>query len=204
MTKYLPILFNNSVYHEILSGGIRSVPRRAPTLGNSLSPSLFPRTQSGSHWLHFKGNFKCGTRGCNYCRYIKKGEQVGSCTNGRTFNISSFINCKTRFLVYLITWDVCQIQYVGRTTRRLKDRLYDHLFDTEKNKSTNVANHWNSVHFKDTSSLSVQGIEKTVTPARGGDKFRMLCKRKVFWIFSLHTRIPFGLNFGWDVSHYYD
>lgn len=204
VTKYLPILCNDPVYHEILSGGIRSVSRRAPTLGSSLSPSLFLGTQPGAYWLYFKGNFKCGIRGCNYCHHIKKGKQVRSCTNGKSFDISSFINCNTRFLIYLITCDVCQIQYVGRTTRRLKDRLYDHLFDIEKNRPTNVAKHWNLIHFKDTSSLSIQGIEKIVTPKRGGDRFRMLCKREVFWIFSLHTRIPHGLNFEWDISHYYD
>lgn len=203
VTKYLPILFNDPIYHEILSGGIRSVSRRTPTLGSFLSPSLFSCTQSGSHWLHFKGNFRCGIRGCNYCRHIKKGKHIQSCTNGKTFDISSFINCNTCFLVYLIyMWhlshSICRSHYT------LNDQLYDHLFDIEKNRPTNVTKHWNSIHFKDTSSLFIQGIEKIVTPERGGDRFRMLCKREVFWIFSLHTRIPFGLNFEWDVPHFYD
>lgn len=130
--------------------------------------------------MHFKGNFKCGIKSCNYCCYIKKGKRVQSRTNGKTFDISSFINCNTQFLVYLITCEVCHIQYVGRTTCRLKDRLYDHLYDIEKNRPTNVAKHCNLVHFKDTSSLYIQGIEKIVVPKSGGDRFRVLCKRKVF------------------------
>lgn len=202
VTKYLLILLNYPVYHEILS--IRSVSRRAPTLGSSLSPSLFPHTQSWSNWLHFKGNFECGIKGCNYCRHIKKGKLVQSCINGKTFDILSFINCNTRFLVYLITCEVCHIQYVGCTTRRLKDRLHNHLYDGERNRSTNVAKHWNLNHFKDISNLFIQGIKKIVVPNRGGDRFRALCKCKFFWIFSLHTRISSiqGLHFEWDVSQW--
>lgn len=164
----------------------------------------FPTGQSRSSWLSFKGNFEYGKRGCDYCDHIKKGKFIQSCTNGRTFEISSFINCNTQFLVYVITCEVCQIQYVGRTTRRFRDRLHDHLYDIEKDRLTNVARHCNSVHHKDVSNLFIQGIERIVTPVRGGDMFQLLCKREVYWIFSLNTRIPAGLNFEWDVSHYYD
>lgn len=139
--KYLPILLNDPIYSEVLSKGIKSVSQGAPTLGGSLSPSLFSNEQSGSNWLHCKDNFKCGTTRCNYCSYIKKGKCVKSCTNGKTFDFSSFINCNTQFLVYLITSEVCHIQNVGHTICRLKDRLYDHLYDIEKNRSTNVVKH---------------------------------------------------------------
>lgn len=87
---------------------------------------------------------------------------------------------------------------------RLKDRLYDHLRDIEKNHYANVAKHWNIVHNKDVSSLFIQGIEAIVTPPRGGDRFRALCKGEVYYIFSLNTRKAAGLNFEWDVSYYYD
>lgn len=77
---YLPILFNDPIYSEILSKGIKSVSRTAPTLGGSLLPSLFFNEQLGSNWLHFKGNFKCVIKGCDYCRFIKRGKFVNSST----------------------------------------------------------------------------------------------------------------------------
>lgn len=122
--KYLPILFNDPIYSEILSKGIKG--------GGPLSPSLFISEHLGSNWLHFRGNFKCGMKGCDYCRHIKKGKYVHSSATGKSFDITSFINCNTKFLDYVITCDLCHIQYVGRTTRWLKDRLYDHLYDIEK------------------------------------------------------------------------
>lgn len=202
--RYLPVLYGDSAFNEVLAKGIKTVSRRAPTLGNTLSPSLFLSHQSKPNWLHFKGNYKCGQRSCAYCIHIRQGPNIQSCTNKNTHEISTFINCNTSFLVYVITCTSCHIQYVGRTIRRLKDRLYDHLYDITKNHSTNVAKHWNLVHAKDVSSLFIQGIEKIATPKRGGDRFRLLCKREVYWIFILNTRIPLGLNFEWDVSHYYE
>lgn len=97
----------------------------------------------------------------------------------------------------------CKIQYVGPTTRRLRDRLKDHTYNIEKRRGTNVARHFNDVHDGDISLLQIQGIEK-VTPNSGGDSFRILCKQEVFRIFSLNTRNPMGFNFEWDLTHFYD
>lgn len=126
-----------------------------------------------------------------------------STSTGRRHKIQSFIDCNTRFVVYVITCSLCSIQNVGRTTCRLKDHLYDHLHDIEKEHSTNVARRWNDFHNKDTSSLTIQGMDKIVRPPRGGDKLDILCGQEVCCIFILNTRQPAGLNFEWDVSHFY-
>lgn len=96
------------------------------------------------------------------------------------------------------------VQYVGRTTRRLRDRLNDHIGNIDRKQTTYVARHFNHVHGGDTSLLQIQGIEKINTSRGGGNKFRILCEREVFWIFSLNHRIPQGLNFEWDLTHFYD
>lgn len=121
-TKYLPVLSSDPIYSKILSKG-----RTASSLGRWLSPSLYISTKAPTHWLQFIGTFKCGINSCSYCPYIKSGDIVSSVTTGKSHKILSFINCNKRFVVYVITCILCPIQYVGRTTRRLKDRLYDHL-----------------------------------------------------------------------------
>lgn len=139
VNKYLPI------YSEILSKGIKSVSRRAPTLGNSLSPSSFSsQAQIG---CTLKVTLNAALKDATIVASLKKGKNVSSCTKRKSFDILSFINCNTKFLVYLITCDAFHVQYMGRTTRRLKDRLHDHLYDIEKNRSTNVTKHWNLIHF---------------------------------------------------------
>lgn len=66
----------------------------------------------------------------------------------------------------------------------------------------NIAIHWN-LCYKDTSSLCIQRVEKILSK-RGGNKFRLLCKREIYWIFHLNTRKPIGMNFEWDISHFYE
>lgn len=103
VTKYLPILLNDPMYQEILSKGIKSVSRRAPTLGGGcLSPCLFLSKPPSSSWLHFKGTYKCGTKGCNYCQYIKTGQCVHSSTNNKNVDIRQYINCNTKYFMSLI------------------------------------------------------------------------------------------------------
>lgn len=97
--------------------------------------------------------------------------------------IQIFINCNTRNIVYLITCKACAVQYVGRTTRRLRDGLHDHVYDTEKEHNTNVARHFNGTHGGDTSLIQIQGIERVAILRGSGDRFRLLCKCEVFWIF---------------------
>lgn len=69
------------------------------------------------------------------------------------------------------------------TTRRLLDRLQDHVYDTEKEHGTSVVRHFNKLHGGDTTLLQIQGIERVVTPRRGGDNFGILCKRSFLDIF---------------------
>lgn len=63
--------------------------------------------------------------------FVKGGDTIIATSTGKSHKIHSFIYCNTRYIVYVITCTICSIKYVGRTTRRLRDRLYDHLHDIE-------------------------------------------------------------------------
>lgn len=131
------------------------------------------------------------------------GKAVRSTVDDKVYNIDKFYNCNTSNVLYVITCGACSIQYVGRTTRRLRDRFREHLVDKRGLKSTNVAHHFNSMHGGDVSLVHMQMVERVKASSRG-DVFRLLCKREVFWIFKLRSRIPEGLNHEWDVTHYYE
>lgn len=116
----------------------------------------------------------------------------------------TWLHFKGNFKVYLLTCDLCHIHYVGRTTRRLCDRFIEHIYSVTKNQLINVAKHFNMCHDGNISAMRVQVIDKIEVPKKGGDIFIFLCRREVYWIFHLQTRIPRGLNFEWDVSHFYE
>lgn len=68
---------------------------------------------------------------------------------------------------------------------------------------------WPNIGFMYTKKMCLASLSKESKrllhlSGGGGGKFHLLCKREVFWIFSLNTRIPLGMNFEWDVSYYYD
>lgn len=120
--RYLPIVFEDQTCADLLKDGINIFSRRAPTLGNSLSLT----------YLHFRGNYCCGGTGC--CRHVNKVNAVCSYSAKREHKIQSFFNCNTNYVIYIITCKICYVQYIGRTTRRLRDRFYEHLYSIEKNK----------------------------------------------------------------------
>ncbi|OCT99703.1 hypothetical protein XELAEV_18005486mg [Xenopus laevis] len=94
----------------------------------------------------------------------------------------------------------CNIQYVGSTTRNLKCRMREHIHSIEtQSNSTTVSRHFLECSNGDVANLKIQGIEKIYQSLRGGDKAVKLRYREAFWIFTLDTRQPKGLNFRFDV-----
>lgn len=94
----------------------------------------------------------------------------------------------------LYTWlpVTCYVQYVGRTTRRLRDRFYEHIHSVAK-KGTNIAKHLRECHEGNITAMKVQVIEKVCVPKRGkgGFVFRMLCRREFFLDPSAPDPYPF-------------
>lgn len=170
---------------EILKTGVNIVLRWAPSLAGSLSPSFFLKKPTRSlTWLHCKGNYKCGAMECLCCPHVLGGNTFRSEVNGKEYILDSVHNCNTSYVIYLITCSFCHIQYVGRTSKRLQDRFYEHVSSIDKKKSTNVGKHFNQHHGGDRSSLGVQVIDKIRPSNTWGDAFRLLCRREVYWIFT--------------------
>lgn len=117
-------------------------------------------------------------RDCLCCPHMLRGDMIRSTVDDRTYSINRFYNCNT-----------VNVQYVGRTTHMLKYRFREHLADIRGCKSTNVSPYFISMHEGDLSLVQVQILKKVRIPSRGGDVFHLLCKRELFWIFKLQSRI---------------
>lgn len=113
----------------ILRDALPEVPtitfKRAPTLKDSLVKSYMPPVQNKT-WLGTKrGNYKCGN--CNHCNNMVKTNTFIDVTSNREYSIYSFINCNTSFVVYRLECP-CGCFYIGRTKRKLKERLAEHKY----------------------------------------------------------------------------
>lgn len=117
---------------------------------NFVTQSLHEKTITSS-LVAVQGHFSMWVQ-C--CPYVLKGDTVQATAINKSSRITSFINCNTRYLVYVITCRLCHMQYVGRMACRLCDRLHDILYDIQKDQNTNVARLRNDIHHKEVSSNS--------------------------------------------------
>jgi hypothetical protein len=75
------------------------------------------------------GLYKCHKPRCNTCPLINTHTLTTTSSNNNNVNISlnCEANCETKNLVYCITCNLCKLQYIGETGRRLKDRIGQHI-----------------------------------------------------------------------------
>ncbi|OCT99555.1 hypothetical protein XELAEV_18005337mg [Xenopus laevis] len=190
--KYLPILYADKDFKEILRTGYRIVARRAPTIGSILAPSLFSRASKSKTWLQSVGMFKC-----NATRYFECS------VRHEKYKINEFINCNTKSVVYVLTCRVCYKQYVGCTVRPMKERIREHINTIRSgSEATVVSRHFKMCSHSNVAMLKAQGIERITLDVRGGDLRAKLLRAEVKWIHKLNTRQPQGLNSVFDISCY--
>ena len=84
--------------------------------------------------------------------------------------------------------------WVKHHTSLNRERMSEHKSTIRRNdRNYPVAVHFND--FKhDISSFKFQGIEKVTLPERGGNIDEILNRREVYWIYTLQTLFPKGLN----------
>lgn len=204
--KYLPILSAEESLHKTLKNLVCFVSRRAPTIGDRVSPSMFTETQSRDTCLKCTGFYRCGHNQCIACNHAHVINTFTSCNTGESHQVRQYINCNTRYVVYLITCKVCNIQYVGCTTTALKTRIKRHLSDVNRTLAVGlsmVSRHCQQIHGGSTSSIIFSGIEKVSRPLRGSDLRKKLLNRETFCIYHLNTWSPNGLNIKQDRMYIY-
>ena len=72
------------------------------------------------------GSFRC-EKNCATCPYISHGLTTYTLfSTGETHPIKSNLTYETKNLIYMIQCNCCNLQYIGETKRRLKDRFNEH------------------------------------------------------------------------------
>ena len=173
--------------------------RRAPTLNDKLVRSDLGPKSKGCWLSQPTGNFHCGH--CNFCSHIIRSPIFKDLFSPRTYQINGFSNCQTQFLVYRLQCGECDCFYVGRTKRRFRDRLSEHLYAIRTaNDKYPMAKHYKASGHTNPYSLKAQAIEVVPNARRRGDRLKRLLQRETFWIFQLRaTEFP-GLNEEIDYS----
>lgn len=137
------------------------------------------------------GNFPC--HNCVHCYAMLKSDTFTHHSTGKTYAVKGRITCNTTHIVYLLKCP-CNLYYVGKTKRLLKTRICEHKSSIRNcDEKSSVARHFNQLKHN-TTDLKYMGIEVVETPRRGGDRDNLLLKREAYWIHTLDTLIPRGMN----------
>ena len=150
----------------------------------------------------------CKSRQCGLCCNFKHDSTFKSTTTNRLYKAKVpdnvyLVDCNTQNCIYLITCSVCNMQYVGETVQRVKDRVNSHrkgLKNPEKDNTCNILyRHFNSV-LCEKATYTVQVIEVLQGTGRDNNNkvdvkaTKIRRQRETEWMLKLQTVHPYSLN----------
>ena len=110
-----------SLYENKLVISYKCNPRLRDMLVKSSIPKVKNYGKSG------KSSNSCNDPNCKYCPYIDVSGNIFSTTTKKRHNAKINVCCNSSNLIYCLTCNTCEKQYVGMTKRKLRQRLYEHL-----------------------------------------------------------------------------
>ena len=130
------------------------------------------------------------------CKQVIDTSTFQSYQTQQLYTIFHKLNCKSKFIIYLMECALCKIQYVGKAETAFNIRLNNHRKDVNNPKSIPANFHFRkpghsfNLHAKFTLIEQLSNIHTTDKETL---KFR-LKRREDFWIQKLETLTPKGLN----------
>ena len=121
--------------------------------------------------------------------YFSPQQTVKNRTNKNIISLRQNITYNTRNCVYLITCQVCGLQYVGETSNSIADRIKQHKYTINNEKDT---------HLLIVRHFMTHGMEAVkVCALEFNDRWTIGQRRfhEKQWILRLGTKYPGGLNF---------
>jgi len=120
---------------------------------------------------------------------MSKKEVIYS-TEGRPYKCPHGTNCNSKGLIYLIECKRCprRNQYIGQTSRSLKERMNGHRAAYNSGKKMPLYQH---LRRKDHNFASITVTIIDVLPEANSEQ---LLTKEEEWITRLNTRLPNGLN----------
>ena len=123
--------------------------------------------------------------------HVYRVQELYVATNIEFFNL----NCQSEYVIYLLEYTLCKMQYVGKAETACNLRLNNHRKDTKKSNSILVCKHSQEQEHNFNKHTKFIIIDKLVNVHGSKEALQeMLLVRKSFWIQKLKTLVPFGVN----------
>ena len=129
------------------------------------------------------------------CKQVVHTTTFRSNQMNRIFQIYHNLNCKSKYVIYLLECTKCKIQYVGKAETEFNIRLNNHRKDVWKPDAIPASRHFSGKSHNFNTHAKFILIEQIhhVDIDKEKNKER-LKQRENFWILTLETLTPKGLN----------
>ena len=121
---------------------------------------------------------KCNQPRCEACPFILEGKEVKSPFCATSVKINAALDCNCKNIVYGVFCEKenCRQLYIGKTERKLKERLSEHKGSVRRKEKNVIGVHFNGPGHS-VENLKISAIEKVY--ARGEE---IILKRESLWI----------------------
>ena len=157
-----------------------------------------PANPTHSQW----GSKQCGFSRCKTCKMICSCQNITSTVTQKTYGIIGKLDCNSSNIIYAYECLYCEKQYVGESGTEIRVRNNGHRYAVNsKCISSSLFTHIQE-HIQENEDLPQPSIEDfnlipleqiPITGSYAQDKLNRL-KRETFWIDTLGTLNPGGLN----------
>ena len=135
-----------------------------PTTGSRTSRTPGPGAKHQGTDPSKRGHRFCNHSLCRYCPLLNKTSKISSTSTSIVYNCMTNISCRSSNLIYAITCNRCNKQYVGQTSLRIKDRFVHHFRDIEiHNQEKSIGRHFSSSDHKGFKDLQIWGPYRVFT-----------------------------------------
>ena len=107
----------------------------APNLRNKLVRAKVPPKADARPKRTVPGMKKCGQQNCGVCPYIQPGKYFKATATNYRVDINAKVDCNSSNVCYALNCMVanCGKQYIGQTSKSLRERLTQHLNYVDRN-----------------------------------------------------------------------
>ena len=142
-----------------------------------------------------KNSNSCPKKQCKYCKMISTDGTIKNHQNNKTFASKHNVCCNSSNVIYCIECQKCNVQYVGQTKRKIKDRLREHIYHTGKNtQCSDVPYHFNLEGHSIERDMKVHIIDFIYEHPESKKAKSLRNTIEFNWIHRLQTTAPTGLN----------
>ncbi len=170
--------------------------RRPPNLKDMLIRACVPHLEiESSRRPCCKFGNKCSNKKCKFCPLIDKSGRIKSTFTGREYESKKKVTCRSSNIIYCISCQRCQKQYVGQTGNTLRERFGAHSGAIGRgNLVEDVSRHFVTNEHKGLSDMKIHIVDFIHVHPKSSHGITLRLQIEFNWIQRLRTMLPMGLN----------